>query len=80
MVTDIHLGTKADHNIAAEMLTESDPQVRDVLENALRILERRPRQVKRFLNLFRLTTLLTIRQKGPLTKEDFERLAKWVSL
>ena len=71
---------KAARDVAAEMQTEKDPQVRGVLEEALNYLERKPRQVKRFLNLFRLTSYLHIQRRGPLSKEDYQRLAKWVAL
>ena len=65
---------------AVEMLTENDPKVREVLEEGLNYLEKNPRQIKRFINLFRLEALISIRQRGPLGKDDFQQLAKLVAL
>jgi len=71
---------EAERDEAVKMLSENDPQVREVLEEALEYLEKKPRQVIRFLNLFRLSALLHIRQQGPLSREDFQRLAKRVAI
>ena len=71
---------KATQEVAIEMLTEQDPKVREVLEEAVQYLDRRPRQIKRFLNLFRLTVILNIRQGLPLSKDDYQRLAKLVAI
>ena len=71
---------EAARDVAVEMMTEKDPKVHEVLEEALNYLEKNPRQVKRFLNIFRLTIILNIRQRGPLSKKDFQQLAKWIAL
>ncbi|MCK5346558.1 MAG: hypothetical protein KAR20_24280, partial [Candidatus Heimdallarchaeota archaeon] len=65
---------------AVEMLTENDPKVREVLEEGLNYLEKNPRQIKRGKRVFRLEALISIRQRGPLGKDDFQQLAKLVAV
>ena len=75
---------EAGQQVAAECFTERDPELRSILTEALAYLEKNPRQVKRFLNLFRLAALVDFRTRRfsepGLPQEHCRRLAKWVAL
>lgn len=66
----------------ARRFTESDEEVRGIIEEALAYLDLRPRHLKLFLNRFRLTTLIRLRRhQQPITHIDtFRQLAKWTAL
>lgn len=65
----------------SRLLTVESPDVRAAIEFGVDLLERRPRDIKRFVNAFRLQVLISNRTVAyQATRATLHQIAKWTAL